>query len=236
MRELDLSTRYVTTVDDAGTGIVTVKLEAGGQPKFTIHRPAAYDLADASGAEDCRPDWIYFGTLYQMNARSKDLVRGLMGSHPGARRFYDVNLRVDSYTPELVEELMGCADIVKLSDAEVEMVRGMHGGRPGSLEVFAREYAGRFGWQAVCVTRGADGCALLIGDDFVQAPGYAVAVADTVGAGDAFAAAFLHGINAGWPTAEIADFANRVGALVASRAGGVPPWTVEECRALSPRI
>ena len=55
---------------------------------------------------------------------------------------------------------------------------------------------------------------------------------DTVGAGDAFAAAFIHGLSLQWPPAEIADFANRVAALVASRPGGTPAWTLEEVRAL----
>jgi fructokinase len=232
MRELGLSTQWIRTATEAGTGIVTVKLEAGGQPHFTIHRPAAYDFAELSNPAACRPDWIYFGTLYQMNARSKDLVRRILEAHPAALHFYDVNLRVDSYTPALVEELMGCADVVKLNDAEVEAVREMLGGARGGLEAFARDYAKRFGWRAACITRGAEGCALLIGDEYVVSPGYPVKVADTVGAGDAFAAAFLHGFHAGWPPAEVADFANRVGALVASREGGVPPWTVEECRAL----
>ncbi len=50
----------------------------------------------------------------------------------------------------------------------------------------------------------------------------------TVGAGDAFAAAFLHGLNAGRPLEKIATFADAPGALVASRAGATPGWNIEE--------
>jgi len=50
-----------------------------------------------------------------------------------------------------------------------------------------------------------------------------------VGAGDAFAAAFLHGNIEHWQIARQACFANALGALVASRAGATPAWTVEEC-------
>ncbi|MEI9977338.1 MAG: PfkB family carbohydrate kinase [Ignavibacteriota bacterium] len=57
-------------------------------------------------------------------------------------------------------------------------------------------------------------------------------MADTVGAGDAFAAALVHGIDARWPLLEVADFANRLGALVAGRRGGVPEWTIEELQRL----
>ena len=82
------------------------------------------------------------------------------------------------------------------------------------------------------MTRGEAGCVLWVDDNYVEAEGYKVRVADTVGAGDAFAAAFLHGIGRGWPAREVADFANRVGALVASRPGGTPSWTVEEAEVL----
>ena len=65
-------------------------------------------------------------------------------------------------------------------------------------------------------------------DAYAEATGYKVKVADTVGAGDAFAAAFLHGLGKRWPAQQLADFANRVGALVASRPGGTPSWSIEE--------
>ncbi len=64
----------------------------------------------------------------------------------------------------------------------------------------------------------------------MEAAGYPVEVADTVGAGDAFAAAFLHGLINRWDLAEIARFSNRVGALVASRPGAIPDWTPAEVR------
>jgi fructokinase len=74
---------------------------------------------------------------------------------------------------------------------------------------------------------------MLVNGEYVEASGYKVHAQDTVGAGDAFAAAFVHGLSLRWPTAEIADFANRVAALVASRPGGTPHWTVEEALNLS---
>jgi fructokinase len=74
---------------------------------------------------------------------------------------------------------------------------------------------------------------MLVNGDYVETGGYTVQARDTVGAGDAFAAAFIHGLSSQWPAAEIADFANRVAALVASRPGGTPQWTLEEARALS---
>ena len=75
-----------------------------------------------------------------------------------------------------------------------------------------------------------------MGGQYIEAPGYPVQVVDTVGAGDAFAAAFLHGLGSGWPTPRVADFANRVGALVASRRGAIPDWTISEANALETKI
>jgi fructokinase len=75
---------------------------------------------------------------------------------------------------------------------------------------------------------GNRGCAILANGNYVEAAGNPIEVADTVGAGDAFAAAFMHGLSSNWPLAEVAAFSNRVGALVASRHGAIPEWTLEE--------
>src|SRR5262249_49384349 len=144
-----------------------------------------------------------------------------------AHRFYDINLRAGSYTPSLVRELMSRATIVKLNDEEIREIDRMFGQEHRSLEEFCRDYASLFGWEGVCVTRGAKGCAAFIRSEYLESEGYVVKVADAVGAGDAFAAAFLHGLDSGWPLRRVADFANRVGALVASRPGALPLWTAE---------
>ncbi len=69
---------------------------------------------------------------------------------------------------------------------------------------------------------------MLCRGEYVEAVGHRVNVADPVGAGDAFAAAFLHGLVSLWPVGRIAEFANRVGALVASRHGAIPDWSIQE--------
>jgi fructokinase len=131
---------------------------------------------------------------------------------------------------------MSQATIVKLNHEEVEAISLMLGSRHGSLEEFCRNYADAYKWAGVCVTRGSLGCTVLMDGQYIEAPGYPVQVVDTVGAGDAFAAAFLHGLGNGWPTPQIADFANRVGALVASRRGAIPDWTIAEANALETKI
>jgi fructokinase len=220
MAALGLTTNYVQIVN-APTGVVTVHLDAAGQPDFTIHRPAAYNLVDFAEQElQLDPDWIYFGTLHQFDPLSREVTRRLLAANPYAKRFYDVNLRPRCYTPVLVAELLHSADVVKLNEQELAQVE---------------QWFGKLDIKSLCVTHGEKGCRVQLGDDRAEVPGYAIEVADTVGAGDAFAAAFVHGLGQGWGAAQIGDFANRVGALVASRHGAIPDWTIDECLALRRR-
>ncbi|MGH9405140.1 MAG: PfkB family carbohydrate kinase [Terriglobia bacterium] len=235
---LGLSTRYIREVAGQPTGIVPVTIDAEGQPRFTICRPAAYDYVSLSEHDLCElstpaAHWIYFGTLHQTSPRARETLAQLRGANPRARRFYDVNLRPQSYDAQLVRSLLAEASFVKLNEEEARLVCALLGApADASISQFCRTNALAFGWEGVCVTRGASGCALLVGDDYAEVAGYPAVAADTVGAGDAFAAAFLHGLNQGWATAKIGDFANRVGALIASRRGAIPAWTVEEANAL----
>lgn len=236
--QLGLSPRYVCRKAELPTGVVTVQLSPSGQPSFLIHRPAAYDAPELSPADlealaAERPDWIYFGTLLQMSPRARLLTDQLLEALPKAKRFYDVNLRRNQFDLARVQELLARASVVKLNEEEAAAVAQIVECPHASLEEFCRAGARRFRWEAVCVTRGEGGCALRVGGQYVESKGYRVRVADAVGAGDAFAAAFLDGLGRGREPEAIADFANRVGALIASRPGGTPDWTVEEARALA---
>lgn len=237
MRELGLSPQYVTRSRQYPTGIARVTVDDQGQPQFVIEHPAAYDFPALSREQVAelagnQPDLLYFGTLFQMSLQARDLTSLLLESLPRTRRFYDVNLRASSYRPALVQDLLRRANIVKLNDDEVGLIATMLGWGGCSSEQFCRNGASEFGWDAACVTRGAQGSVMLIGDDYVSSRGFPVEVHDTIGAGDAFSAAFAHGLVSGWAPGKIGDFANRVGALVASRPGAIPSWTIEEATSL----
>ena len=230
---LGLSTDYIKKVMGFPTGIAMVDLDADGQPSFQVQRPAAYDRValteqDIIAITGRQPDWIYFGTLQQTSRSDRELTERLINSNPQARRFYDVNLRPDGYNPTLVEELSLQATVLKLNEFEANTMARWFNLPVDSIEDFCRQAAGRFGCQAVAVTRGADGCALFMRDAFHESPGVRIQVADAVGAGDAFSAAFLHGLSADWPAARVADFANQVGAIVAGRPGATPDWTLDD--------
>lgn len=240
MRELGLSTECVGTVDGVATGMVSVQLDAAGKPEFTLQRPAAYDAVRLSSdaLERLRawaPQWLYFGTLHQIYPEVRALTARLMQTLDGARRFYDVNLRPPCYTRELIEAMLAAANVVKLNDDEAIELDAMFGFGSRPIEEFTAHWMEKFGWQAVAVTRGAKGSAVRIGGDYAEPAGFAVHVVDTVGSGDAFAAAFLHGLSQGWDARACGEFANRVGAVVASRAGAIPEWTMEDCARLVSR-
>jgi len=229
---LGLDTSLLQTTSRFPTGIAQVELLPGGKTHFTIPRPAAFDAVEISEREmkilrRIAAGWVYFGTLFASTCHGKRVLRRLAGALNGAIKFYDLNLREGADSPELVHELLHDADVVKLNEDELRRVQEFTG-LPSGIEAFCREGAGRYGWQAVGVTLGDRGCALYAQGQFVEAAGHAVDVVDTVGAGDAFSAAFLHGLSSNWPLAETAAFANRLAAMVVSRHGAIPDWTPEE--------
>lgn len=235
IRDIGIDTCFIQRAPSLPTGAARVLLGPNGQTSFRIERPAAYDEVSLS-AEDCReiaawsPGWLYFGTLFAHEARSRITLKALASALPGASKFYDINLRSNCYSPELVLELLALANVVKLNETEMSSVAALAGLPGNGPEDFCARGAARFGWDAVAVTLGECGCSVWRRGEYIEAPGYKVQVADTVGAGDAFAAAMLHGLSRGWSAPAIADFANQLGALVASRPGGIPEWNLDELR------
>ncbi len=232
---LGVDTRYLKRTDRAPTGISEVTLDAQGKAVHRLPRPAAYDFVwltpeERTAIQQNGPQWISFCTLAQVEPDPRRVIHQLIADNAEANCFYDINLRPPFYTPELVREMLEAADAVKLNDEEAVVLAGLFSSPYFSFEQLCRALADRFALKLVCVTRGAEGCALWRQGEYVEQPGYKITVADTVGAGDAFSAALLHGLDQGWTLEAIAQFANRVGALVASRAGATPVWTEQEAR------
>ena len=226
IRSLGLDTTFLQSSDWFRTGTASVRVGPGDCTSFVIERPAAYDAVEITEAvlsqiTAWNPSWCYYGTLFSSRDHGRRVLRRLIEALPHARRFYDVNLRPGFESRELVGDLLGYADVVKVNEREQARVSEWLE-LPADLEGFCRAGAARFGWQAACVTLGARGCAMLAGDDYVEEAGVPVEVADTVGAGDAFSAAFVHGLVARWPVRRVAEFANGAGAAVAGTNGAIP--------------
>jgi fructokinase len=86
--------------------------------------------------------------------------------------------------------------------------------------------------KLVCITRGERGSLLISADECSEHPGVKVKVVDTIGAGDAFTAAMVHGFIRGTALGQINETANRVGAWVASQSGATPAPTFGLARKL----
>lgn len=234
-RCLGVDTRYVRTSQTAPTGTVDVQLKEG-QPDYVINRPAAYDYPALSERQlreigHHPPQTIYFGTLAQTSEQVRATTRDLLDAFPEAARFYDVNLRKDCHSPELIEELLTDSTIVKLNHEEQTTVGKLFDLRHEEFVSFAEDLAERFDLRTVCVTRGERGCALWRDGESAEVPGIDVQVADAVGAGDAFSAMLMTQLNRPDGTLHQAGvLANRLGTLVASRAGAIPDWNRDELR------
>ena len=135
---------------------------------------------------------------------------------------YDVNLRQDFYSREVVEESLRASRWVKLNDSELVVLRDLFGLEGKNESALVAEVRKRFGVELVALMRGDKGCLVQTQDEEVSAPGIRVQVVDAIGAGDAFTAGLVCAVLEGRSIAEAAQFANRLAACVASKPGGTP--------------
>ena len=198
------------------TGIVNVTL-ADGIPSYEIVRPVAWDEISCGSAADAAtvpPKVFYFGTLAQRSPVSAATLRRLLRAFDASLTFFDVNLRQDWWSEELVCKCLESVDVLKVNDEEMKTL----GFSPEAL--FSRFPR----LKTVVETRGAEGCRVA---SRVEAAFDSPAicdgpVVDTVGAGDSFSAAFIAAVLRGESLKAAAEAGNRLAGKVAARAGAIP--------------
>jgi len=227
MEALGMDARCIQRDARRPTGTVPVSLDADGNPVFTIVPDVAYDFIEpAAGAEAAASaaDCFCFGTLAQRSPVSARTLAGLLERFGGKLRLLDLNLRRNCWTPESVRSSIERADVLKLNDGEAGTVASLYGLEDLPLCGLPVALLGRTRLSHVVVTLGPRGAfAVSRSGAAVYEPAYAVDVVDTVGSGDAFTAAFAHGLLAGWALACSVRFGNALGACVAGQRGATGP-------------
>jgi fructokinase len=184
------------------TGRVNVAFN-DGQTQYIFAEPVAWDSLELSDewvrlAE--RADALCFGSLAQRSIESRQTIQTLAAQAPSrCIRVFDVNLRPPFYSSEVIQESLELATVMKMNDAEVPLVLALLGmpveenGGTANLRSGAERLLAEFPTlEMVAITRGGNGSLLVRRDEWHEHPGFAIKVADTIGAGDAFTAALTH--------------------------------------------
>jgi fructokinase len=223
--ELGLDRRYLAVDKHHPTGTVTVELDESGKPDYTIHENVAWDfvpsdprLTELAG----RTDAVCFGSLCQRSEISHGAVRRFLeATDVDCIRVFDINLRQSYFNKGIVQTMLELSNVLKLNDEELPVVAELLDLAGSEDELFA-QLTEDYGLRMVAMTRGGHGSRLYAQGRNSEHKGFPAQVADTVGAGDSFAAAIALGMLCGRSLDEINEFANRLASFVCSWSGATP--------------
>ena len=220
----DKKLRNIIAVTDKPTGTVQVSLDEKGVPSYNIMEDVAWDnipFTPEMEALAARADAVCFGSLVQRMASRDSVLRFLRATRPEALRVFDINLRQHYYSPEVIDESLKLANILKINDEEIRIVADMFG--LGADDTAAcRALVERYALKLVILTKGADGSEVITADEAIPQAVGKVKVVDTVGAGDSFTAAFVVAYLRGDSLSDAQRLANETAAYVCSCKGAMP--------------
>jgi fructokinase len=226
LAKLGLSQEWLQLDTKSPTGTVKVQVFEDGQPKFQIAENVAWDNFEWTlqwQALAGRTAAVCFGSLAQRSKRSRETIRLFLENLlPNAVKVFDVNLRQSFFSADILRESAKSADIMKVNQDELQQVAQLLGYKSNAKESAGQWLLQTCGLKLVCVTEGPSGSSLVAADGVHRHPGFPTAVADTVGAGDAFTAALIHHYLRGATLDEMNESANRMGSWLASQVGATP--------------
>ena len=230
--ELGIAAGTVEVDDEAPTGTVTVALSGKGIPHFTIHENVAWDrlaVTPKARAAVRAADAICFGSLAQRSEPARTSIQRLVAAAPeDALRVFDINLRQNYFSREVIEQSLRLANVLKLNDGELPILADLFS-LTGSIRHQIERLAQKFSLQLVALTRGPEGSLLYRANQWSDRPAVPVEIIDTVGAGDAFTAALVLGLLKKMELDEINALAGEVARHVCSCAGATPPLPKRIC-------
>lgn len=218
--------KYLMPRVDYPTGSVQVELDAQGVPTYDIREGVAWDNIPLTPemidlAKNARA--VCWGSLAQRNPISRDTIQRFINITPSrSLRIFDINLRQNFYTPEVIKESLNLCNVLKINDEELVTI-GRLFGYPGlDIENKCWLILGKYNLNMLVLTCGVNG-------SYVFSPGNVsfqetpkIDVVDTVGAGDSFTATFCASILSGKNIAEAHKLAVEVSAYVCTQKGAMP--------------
>ena len=208
------------------TGTVQVQLDAEGIPTYDIKEGVAWDNIPFTPemeevARSCKA--VCFGTLAQRNEVSRQTIYRFLEATPAdCMKIYDINLRQHFYTKEIIQASLMHCNILKINDEELEILAKMFGYSSLDTEDQCWLILGKYGLKRVILTCGVNGSYVYSEgcSSYVETPH--VEVADTVGAGDSFTAAFCAATLKGLSSIKAHKLAVDVSAYVCTQKGAMP--------------
>ena len=218
--------KYLMPEVDYQTGTVQVELDSEGIPTYDIKEGVAWDNIPFTpeieeAAKNCRA--VCFGSLAQRSSVSRQTIQKFLETTPkDCLKIFDINLRQNFYTKEIITNSLHHANILKINDEELVLI-GRLFGYPGlDIENKCWLLLGKYHLDMLVLTCGVNGSYVFAPNlkSFQETP--AVEVADTVGAGDSFTGAFTSAILAGMPITDAHKLAVEVSAYVCTQNGAMP--------------
>jgi len=213
------------------TGTVQVQLDEQGIPTYDIKENVAWDNIPfdddiAQIARNCRA--VCFGSLAQRNVVSRETIQKFLDATPAdCLKIFDINLRQQFYTQEILRESFQRCNILKINDEELVLIGRMFGYPGLDIENKCWLILGKYNLDMLVLTCGTNG-------SYVFTPGHVsfqetpkVKVADTVGAGDSFTGSFVGSILNGKSVPEAHRTAVQVSAYVCTQNGAMPAYPEE---------
>lgn len=210
------------------TGTVQVEIDQAGIPQYDIKENVAWDnipFSDDLEAVAARTKAVCFGSLAQRNVVSRETINKFLDVMPQTADslvVFDVNLRQGFYNKDILCNSMTRCNILKINDEELVTVSRMFGYPGIDLQDKCWILLGKYNLKMLILTCGVNGSYVFTPGNVSFQPTPLVEVADTVGAGDSFTAAFIAGILKGKSVAEAHSCAVRTSAFVCTRKGAMP--------------
>ncbi|MDE6497889.1 MAG: carbohydrate kinase [Muribaculaceae bacterium] len=210
------------------TGTVDVELDAAGVPRYDIREDVAWDNIPFTPELEAlakRTRAVCFGSLAQRGPVSRGTINRFldaMAPGDGALVVFDVNLRQHYYDEDVLRSSMERCNVLKINDEELAEVGRLFGMRDFDFKMTCRALVEKFALKILILTCGTDGSYVFTPgcESFIPTP--VVDVADTVGAGDSFTAAFTACILKGMTVTEAHEAAVRTSAYVCTQHGATP--------------